>query len=123
MGFTGGMIASLASRIPHKVAMDIMLLGRTIDAKRAYEVGLVSELTPVGKQVEVALHQADELARSAPLVLATIKRFVNQHVMPKGPSEMMAEATRQLNMVNQSNDFKEGIAAFREKRKPVYTGR
>ena len=123
VGFTGGMIAGLAARIPHKVAMDIMLLGRTVEAKRAYEVGLVSEITPVGKQVEVALQQADELARSAPLVLAAVKRFVNQYVMPKGPSEMMAEALRQLNAVNQSRDAEEGRAAFREKRKPVYTGR
>jgi len=123
VGFTGGMIAGLASRIPHKVAMDIMLLGRTMDAKRAYEVGLASELTPVGKQVEVALQQADELARFAPLVLATLKRFVNQHVMPKGPSEIMAQTLRQLNIVNKGKDAEEGAAAFREKRKPVYTGR
>ena len=123
VGFTGGMIAGLAARIPHKVAMDIMLRCRTVDAKRAYEVGLVSEITPVGKQVEVALQQAEEMTHSAPLVLRTLKRFVNQYVLPKGPSERMAEALRQLKVVNESNDSKEGVAAFKEKRKPVYTGR
>jgi enoyl-CoA hydratase len=123
LGFTGGMIAGLASRIPHKIAMDIMLLGRTVDAKRGYEVGLASELVPVGTQVEVAMKQAEELANSAPLVLRTIKRFVNQHIMPKGPSELMADTMRQLNVVRESADIVEGVAAFREKRKPVYLGR
>ncbi len=123
LGFTGGMIAALAGRIPHKAAMDIMLLGRTMNGRRAYDIGLASELTPVGKQVEVALQQAEELANSAPLVLATLKRFVNQHVMPKGPSDIMSETIRQLNAVRESADTLEGMAAFKEKRKPVYTGR
>ena len=123
LGFTGGMIAGLAARIPHKVAMDIMLLGRTVDAKRGYEVGLASELVPVGTQVEVAMKQAEELANSAPLVLRTIKRFVNQHIMPKGPSELMADTIRQLTVVRARADIVEGVAAFREKRKPSYQGR
>lgn len=123
LGFTGGMIAGLAARIPHKVAMDIMLLGRSVEAKRAYDVGLATDVVPVGKQVEVAMQQAETLAASAPLVLATIKRFVNQHVLPKSPSEAMAETMRQLNVVRDSADIQEGMTAFREKRTPVYTGR
>ncbi|MGO4391995.1 enoyl-CoA hydratase/isomerase family protein [Variovorax sp. M-6] len=123
LGFTGGMIAGLAARIPHKVAMDIMLLGRSVEAQRAYDVGLATDVVPVGKQVEVAMQQAETLAKSAPLVLATIKRFVNQHVLPKSPSEAMAETLRQLNVVRDSADIQEGMAAFREKRSPVYTGR
>lgn len=123
LGFTGGMIAGLAARIPHKIAMDIMLLGRTVDAQRGYDVGLASELVPVGTQVEVAMKQAEEMANSAPLVLRTIKRFVNQHILPKGPSELMADTVRQLNAVRESADIVEGVAAFREKRKPVYQGR
>jgi len=100
LGFTGGMIAGLAARIPHKAAMDLILLGRAMDARRAHGIGLVSDVVPTGKQLEVAMEQAQTLAASAPLVLTTIKRFVNQHV-----------------------DIKEGVAAFREKRAPVYTGR
>ena len=122
LGFTGGMIAGLAARIPHKIAMDIMLLGRTIDAQRAYNVGLATDVVPVGQQLETAMQQAQTLANSSPLVLQTIKRFVNQQVLPKSPSEAMAETLRQLNVVRDSDDFKEGIAAFREKRVPSYTG-
>ena len=123
LGFTGGMISGLAARIPHKVAMDIMLLGRTVEAQRAYDVGLVTELVAVGKQVETAMQHAETLANSAPMVLRTIKRFVNNHVMPKGPSELMAETMRQLKEVNEGIDAGEGRAAFREKRQPIYTGR
>ncbi|MFZ2388252.1 MAG: enoyl-CoA hydratase-related protein [Polaromonas sp.] len=123
LGFTGGMISGLAARIPHKVAMDLMLLGRTVEAQRAYDVGLASEIVPVGQQVEVALRQAETLANSSPMVLRTLKRFVNQHVMPKGPSELMAETLRQLKEVNEGLDAAEGRNAFREKRQPIYTGR
>jgi enoyl-CoA hydratase len=88
LGFTGGMIAGLAARIPHKVAMDIMLRCTTVDAKRGYEIGLASTIAPVGKQVEIAMQQAEQLTTFAPLVLTTLKRFVNEYVMPKGPSEI-----------------------------------
>jgi enoyl-CoA hydratase len=123
LGFTGGMISGLAARIPHKVAMDLMLLGRTVEAQRAYDVGLASEIVPVGQQVEVAMRQAETLANSAPMVLRTLKRFVNQHVMPKGPSELMADTLRQLKEVNEGLDAEEGRNAFREKRQAIYTGR
>lgn len=122
LGFTGGMIAGLAARIPHKAAMDLMLLGRPMDATRGHGIGLVSDVVPTGKQVEVAMEQAQTLAASAPLVLATLKRFVNQHVLPKSPSEAMSETIRQLNVVRESNDTAEGMTAFREKRAPRYTG-
>ncbi len=122
LGFTGGMISGLASRIPHKVAMDIMLLGRTVPAQRAYDVGLANKITAVGKQVETAMQHAEALAQSAPLVLRTLKRFVNQHVLPKGPSELMAETVRQLKQVNEGLDAQEGRNAFREKRTPSYLG-
>ncbi|HYP85887.1 enoyl-CoA hydratase/isomerase family protein [Variovorax sp.] len=123
LGFTGGMIAGLAARIPHKAAMDLMLLGRTMDARRAYDIGLVSDLVATGKHLEVAMEQAGTLAESAPLVLTTIKRFVNQHVLPKSPAESMSETMRQLNAVRESADTREGMAAFRDKRTPQYTGR
>ena len=61
------------------------------------------------------MEQAQTLAASAPLRLTTIKRFVNQHVLPKkSPAEAMSETIRQLNVVRDSVDIKEGVAAFRE---------
>ncbi len=45
----GGMIAGLAGRIPHKVAMEVMMLGKVMTAQRAYEVGFANQVVPVGK--------------------------------------------------------------------------
>jgi len=123
LGFTGGMIAGLAGRIPHKIAMEMMLMARPMEARRAYEVGLVNKLVPAGAHVSEALAWAQELAGHAPLVLKTLKRFVVESVLPQGPSEAMARTTRALGTVRDSADGAEGRQSFKDKRKPKFTGR
>jgi len=123
LGFTGGLIASLAARIPHKVAMEMLLLCRTLGAQRAYEVGFANEVVPVGQQVTRALALAREMTAFSPMVLRTLKRFVNDGVMAQGPSERMARANRDLAMVRDSEDAREAKLAFVQKRKPQFTGR
>jgi len=123
LGFTGGMIAGIAARLPHKIAMELLMLGHPMSARRAYEVGFVNKVVPDGQQVEAALEWADELAGYAPLVLRTLKRFVTDYVLPKGPSELMAIATRDLEVVRNSEDIAEGRAAWHEKRRARFKGR
>lgn len=123
VGFTGGIITGLAGRIPHHVAMEVILLCRTLEAQRAYNVGFVNEVVPVGEQVNAAIKMAHELAKMSPMVLATLKRFVNNDVLNKGPSEQMARTMRQLKALEESADYREGMTAFKEKRQPVYTGK
>jgi enoyl-CoA hydratase len=123
MGFTGGMIAGLAARIPHKIAMEMILLCRVVDVQRAFNIGLVNEVVPVGQQVEMALKMAREMAEFSPLVLKTLKRFVTEGVLAQGPSEQSGRAQRQLMEVKESEDAVEATAAVKEKRRAVYKGR
>ncbi len=122
VGFTGGLIAGCAARIPHKIAMEFMLLGRDLGAQRAYEVGMVNRVVPPGEQIGAAMEYAEILAVSAPLVVQTIKGLVAETV-PRGPAEISAITRDRLLTVRDSEDGAEGRAAFREKRPPEFRGR
>jgi enoyl-CoA hydratase/carnithine racemase len=122
VGYSGGLISSLAARIPHKIAMELLLLGGSIDAKRAYEAGLINRVVPTGQQVEAARELANQIAANAPLVLSMLKTFVAQ-VLPKGPTELAGIARSSVEAINASDDFREGIGSFLEKRPPAFTGK
>jgi enoyl-CoA hydratase len=122
LGVTGGMISSLVSRIPHHLAMEMMLLGSRVSAERAYGVGFVNRLVPEGQHEAEALRVAEELLDHAPLVLGTLKRLVNE-ILPAGPIERMVATSQSIARVRASEDMQEGIRAYKEKRKPVFRGR
>ena len=122
LGFTGGLIASAAARIPHKIAMEFMLLGEDLDAQRAYEVGMVNRVVPAGTELEASLAMARILENSAPLVTSTLKEFALA-TLNRSPAEAGAISRDTLLTVRNSTDGAEGRRAFAEKRTPDFQGR
>ncbi len=123
LGLTGGLISALAARMPHKIAMEVMLLGEKISAQRAYDVGFVNRVVEDGTHEAAALEMAETLVDAAPLVVATLKNLVNTMVLPVGPVERMVHTSTALAKVRDSADRQEGLAAYKQNRRPNFSGR
>jgi enoyl-CoA hydratase len=121
IGFAGGLIGSLAVRIPHKIAMELMLLGEPVTAERAYQVGFVNRVVPIGEQVKEARALAAKMVNHAPLVLRMLKQFANATV-PKGPVELASQALRETDRLFGSEDYREGKESFAQKRDAKFRG-
>jgi len=117
-----GFFESLAVRIPHKMAMQLMLGGEPISAQRLHEVGFVNEIVPVGKQVEAAMKYARRIADAAPLAVSAFKTLVDR-TMPRSPTEMGGAMLGGLHTLLDSEDFSEAWDAYKTGRKPVFQGR
>lgn len=123
VGLAYGLISSLAARIPHKFAMEVMLRGQPVDAERAERMGLVNRVVPSGEQVEVALQYAQEIAAAAPLVIRWLKESVDKHVLPDSPTVQALRTMSRVRQMLESCDFAEGRTAFAERRPPVFEGK
>ncbi|MHB8190229.1 MAG: enoyl-CoA hydratase/isomerase family protein [Ferrimicrobium sp.] len=108
--------------IPPRIAMEILLTGDSIDAARAYELGLVNTVVPAHKLVDTTQRLAEQIAANAPLSVLAAKKTVRL-IAEYSLDEAYAEAERIWEPVYLSQDAQEGPAAFRDKRTPRWKGR
>ena len=102
-------------------AMELLLLGDTIDAKEAQRIGLVARVFAAAQFAESARDIGARLAE-APRGIGLIKRAVNHANLPNLESDLEYEACLQ-EIAGRSSDYDEGVRAFLEKRTPVFTGK
>jgi len=103
-------------------AMEVMLTGAPLTALRAYELGIVNKVVPAEMTIEVAKRIAREIAEKPPLAVRMAKEAVLKAF--EGPlSEGLALERKSFYFLFATEDQKEGMRAFLEKRKGVFKGR
>jgi len=103
---------------------ELFFTGRNMDADRAEQIGLVNEVTEPDKVGEVAVALAAEVAGNAPLSLRGNKEIIGRLVNFGRLSEQEERELIDLRLSSfRSHDFREGVKAFGEKRKPRWEGR
>jgi len=104
------------------VAMEVMLTGATLTAQRAYELGIANKVVPAEMTIGIAKRIARELAAKPPLAVRLAKEAVLKAF--EGPlSEGLAVERKSFYFLFATEDQKEGMHAFLEKRKGVFKGR
>lgn len=117
----GGGLLRLPDRIPRNVAMELALSGGLLSARRAFDLGLVNELTEPGESLLRATDMAEVIAANGPLAVRETKRIMN--AARDWPSSYAFDLQRPItDRVTASVDAKEGAVAFVEKRQPRWVG-
>ena len=112
----------LTRAVGKSVAMEMILTGEPIDAREAHRLGLVARVVPNELVVEDALALAAKIATKSPLALRLAKEAVNA-AYEMSLTDALAHERRLFYLLFASEDQKEGMAAFLEKRDPKFTGR
>lgn len=118
----GGAALLLPRRVPLAIALEMLLTGASIDARRAAEIGLVNRLAADGDAVHQAIQLAEIIADNGPLAVTATKQ-VARRTLDWTLEQGWQQQQEIVGPVATSEDAREGARAFAEKRKPVWRGR
>lgn len=119
---TNGVMHRLPRLIGMGRAAQVMLTGEKVSAKSALEMGLVTRVVPSEMLIIEAMKLAHTLAANAPISIRLVKQVLNKSYDLDLESVMQLETEGTLNCLA-SDDLREGVRAFLEKREPMYKGK
>lgn len=122
IGAFAGVMAGYPPRMQYKAGLEWLMTGDPMNAQRAYEIGLVNRVVPKGQAQAAAMETATKIAGNAPLVVQAMKSIARS-TLPKSSTELYYPQRVMLDGIANSADMKEGVASFREKRPPRFTGK
>lgn len=103
-------------------AMRYLLTGDTFDAAEAYRLGLIQEVVPLGQQFDVAMELAEKIARQAPIAVAETRRIARKS-QRDGWLAAIADFGPKQAEIMKTDDAREGLQSFADKRDGVFTGK
>ena len=112
----------LARAVGKAIAMEMILNDRRLTAQEAYQFGMVNRVVPVERYLDEAMKLAEEIAARAPMAVRAAKKMINQ-AYERTLSEGLAVEKQEFYNLFATEDQKEGMQAFVEKRPPQWKGK
>jgi methylglutaconyl-CoA hydratase len=123
IGFVPAIVSSmLVWQVGHKVARDLLMTGRMFNASEAHRYGLVNEVVEPERLMEHARQLAAELMQNSPSSVRATKKLINGFLAPYLDIQI-AQAVEDNARIRTTEDFREGVSSFLEKRKPRWSGK
>jgi methylglutaconyl-CoA hydratase len=123
IGFVAAIVSSfLIANVGEKRARDLLLTGRIFGAEEALKLGLVNEIVSPEQLMARAHELAAQLLENSPSSLQATKKLLSSYTREQ-LDRQVKQAVQGNAAIRQTADFKEGITAFLEKRKPTWTGK